>query len=330
MNRPARPAGRDIELRAADGTAIAACLYEPDAPSGRAVVIHPATGAPQTYYARFAGFLAEQGWHVLSFDYRGIGASRAPGSLRSLRATMSDGARLDAGAALAWVVQELQPQRCYAVGHSFGGQTLGLVPGADRYAACLAVASQSGYWRHWPGLRRAGMWLVTHAVLPGVSRAAGYFPMAALGQGEDLPAGVAREWAAWCRHPEYLVGHLGAHAEYARLRAPLRVVWIADDYIYAPRKAAEALLALYPNAKGEIWEVSPQALGVKKIGHFGFFRDTHRETLWREAAKWLARCIRPGSSTATALADEPTPATGSALAMPGAGPIGPKTRATSG
>ena len=61
MNRPARPAGRDIALRAADGTAIAACLYEPAAPTGRAVVIHPATGAPQTYYARFAGFLAEQG-----------------------------------------------------------------------------------------------------------------------------------------------------------------------------------------------------------------------------------------------------------------------------
>jgi predicted alpha/beta hydrolase len=26
---------------------------------------------------------------------------------------------------------------------------------------------------------------------------------------------------------------------------------------------------------------------VRKIGHFGFFRPEHRDTLWRDAAEWL-------------------------------------------
>ena len=32
----------------------------------------------------------------------------------------------------------------------------------------------------------------------------GYLPMRAFRQGEDVPAGVAREWAEWGRHPRYV------------------------------------------------------------------------------------------------------------------------------
>jgi len=31
----------------------------------------------------------------------------------------------------------------------------------------------------------------------------------------------------------------------------------------------------------------PRELGVKSIGHFGFFRERFRDSLWREAADWL-------------------------------------------
>jgi predicted alpha/beta hydrolase len=35
-------------------------------------------------------------------------------------------------------------------------------------------------------------------------------------------------------------------------------------------------------------QISPERLGARRIGHFGFFRPEHRDTLWREAADWLA------------------------------------------
>jgi predicted alpha/beta hydrolase len=33
--------------------------------------------------------------------------------------------------------------------------------------------------------------------------------------------------------------------------------------------------------------VDPEAFGGRKIGHFGFFRERFRESLWREAGDWL-------------------------------------------
>ena len=33
--------------------------------------------------------------------------------------------------------------------------------------------------------------------------------------------------------------------------------------------------------------MAPADVGGAKIGHFGFFRPEHRDTLWRGAAEWL-------------------------------------------
>lgn len=275
-----------VRFPARDGYSLGANLYRPRVPGGASVVIHAAAGVRQEYYAKFSAYLAERGFTVLTFDYRGIGSSRPP-VLRGFKARMRDWAALDAAGALEYLEHAAPGARVSVVGHSFGGQCLPLVPGNERYASAMAVASQSGYWRHWSGPARAGMWLVTHVVLPGVSRLVGYFPARKLGQGEDLPAGVAREWAGWCRHPGYIVGALREEARYAQFRAPLRVVWIADDR-YAPRAAAEALRAFYPSAQGALHEVRPGALGIDRIGHFGFFRERFRATLWKDAADWLS------------------------------------------
>lgn len=274
-----------FELPAKDGYPLGATLFHPDHPNGRALQIQAAAGVRQDYYARFAAYLAERGFAVLTFDYRGVGRSR-PADIRKLRARMRDWALLDSGAALDFLHRTYPASRLMLVGHSFGGQSFGIVPGHERLSAALAVGSQSGYWRHWSGPWRAGMWLLTHALLPGGSRLLGYFPGALLGQGENLPAGIALEWASWCRHPEYLVGALGAREEYASFAAPLRVYWMTDD-IYAPLAAAEAYLRFYPRARAELKRVAPRDVGAEAIGHFGFFRERFRDTLWRDAADWL-------------------------------------------
>ena len=103
---------------------------------------------------------------------------------------------------------------------------------------------------------------------------------------EALADRVATEWASWCRHPGYIVGALGAEGHYAGFRAPLRLVWIADDS-YAPLPAAKALLGFYPASPSEFLEVHPKDIGEGRIGHFGFFRERFRDTLWRQAADWL-------------------------------------------
>src|SRR5688572_17742879 len=88
---------QDLRLVAADGYRIGARLFEPKAPLGT-VVIHGATAVPQKFYWRFAKYLSNRGLRVVTYDYRGVGASK-PSTLRGFRATLSDWALLDARAA---------------------------------------------------------------------------------------------------------------------------------------------------------------------------------------------------------------------------------------
>lgn len=282
------PGVEPVNIPARDGYALAGMLFRPSAPNGRAVQVHAAAGVRQEYYAPFAAYLSGRGFTVLTFDYRGVGRSIA-GHPRALRARMQDWALLDAPAALDFLAMHSGQSKLLGVGHSFGGQSFAVLPGNERLSGLLAVASQSCYWRLWHGAARRGLWLLTHALLPAATRACGYFPGALMRQGENLPAGVALEWASWCQNPRYLVGALGLEERAARFKAPLRLVAMADDRIYAPRAAAEALLELYPQARHEFVWLDPADVGAERIGHFGFFRERFRDSLWRDAADWLEK-----------------------------------------
>jgi predicted alpha/beta hydrolase len=170
------------------------------------------------------------------------------------------------------------------VGHSFGGQALGLAPSGDQLSGVLTVGAQLGWYGHWPTrparLRLLATWSVAVPVLTALY---GYLPGWA-GTVEDLPAGVAREWAAWCRSPGYLIDLVtDAEARFASVEAPATVLAILDDD-YAPAPAVRAFAALLPRAT--VRQVGPADAGTDHIGHFGFFRPRCR-ALWSDAAEQL-------------------------------------------
>lgn len=267
---------------------LAGSLFEPTGAAQGAVLIAGAMGVPQRFYAGFANLLRERGVAVLTFDYHGIGAS-APASLRGFEASIHGWGEQDLGGAVDFLQTRFPGVPVQYVGHSVGGQLLGLVPRWERLDSALLIASQSGFWRLWPGATKYAMWLMWNAAIPVLTGALGFFPMGRLGQGEDLPAGVAREWAKWGRHPKYVISHAEAHGirGYAEFDRPLRSVAIADDS-YAPVPTVRALYDHYLSAPKDFVVVDPRSVGAKKIGHFGFFRSRFRDTLWADAAGWLA------------------------------------------
>lgn len=277
---------RALSLTAPDGRAIAADLVAPDDPRA-AVLIAPAMGVPRGYYARFARFLGSRGLAALTLDYRGVGGSRE-GSVRDVRASLLDWAELDLVAGTEALTKRYGTLPMRFVGHSVGGQLMGFVPDVP-FDAAVMVASQSGYWRHWDGAARAGMAVLWHAAIPAFVGTLGYLPGIALGGGEDLPAGVAKQWARWGRHPEYLgvSAREKGGAWFARWNGRLRAYAIADD-AYAPERSVRALVAMYPAADREVRVVAPRDVGASKIGHFGFFRPALERTLWPEVASFLA------------------------------------------
>lgn len=290
---PATVETRERTIEARDGFQLAATLVSP--PAGTAVrgrvLINPATAVKRGYYLRYAQFLAENGFLVLTFDYRGIGGSR-PDKLRGFEATMQQWAQLDSAAALDWLEAILSELPLILVGHSFGGQALGLLPAGGRLQAVVTVAAQSGYWRHWPGFYGWGMWWTWHVLIPALTGIWGYLPAKRLGLFEDLPTGVAREWARWGRHPEYILRDEQHRQGYRDFDRPVLAFSFSDD-LYAPKAAVRALQAALPKALITDRHREPDDYGVQAIGHFGFFRERFRESLWQESLDWLTK-IRAG------------------------------------
>jgi predicted alpha/beta hydrolase len=274
-----------FRIPALDGFHLAATCYEPEAAgTDKVVLINSATAVRRRYYDAFARFLAGEGFTVLTYDYRGIGDSR-PRSLVGFRAWMHQWAEDDQEGVLDWIAGHLRPARLLVVGHSVGGQIVGLADNNSRINGMLGVAAQNGYWGNWPSPKRYWLALRWHTV-PVVSRLFGYVP-GWLGVKEDLPDGVAREWAAWCRRPGFMFEDYEERRwGFESFEKPILAYSFEDD-AYAPRRAVESLLETYRNARITHRHIVPQKLGTKAIGHFGFFRERFKETLWREAAGWL-------------------------------------------
>jgi predicted alpha/beta hydrolase len=276
-------AAREVAIAATDGYRLGATVFETRR-ARTTVVIHGATAVPQSYYAAFAEWLAMTGVRVVTYDYRGVGASRR-GSLKGFAATMTDWVERDARAVHAWAGDDVA-----MIGHSFGGQLIGLLDDLRDVRAAVLVATQLGYYGHWPIAQRARLWATWHVVLPMVVAAAGYLP-GRLGLGEDLPAGVALEWARWCRDAEYLIGaRPDAAARFAAWSRPTMMIAVKDDPL-APARAIAALAARLSNAPLERRRID------EPLGHFGFFRP-RASAHWDEVAEFLcAPAITPFVTT---------------------------------
>ena len=269
-----------LELRCADETALSATLFAPDAAPARAtVVLAGAMAVAPAFYTPFARHLASRGLAALTFRYRGMGRQA-----RDSRATIADWGRLDLDAAIGFA---LSRGRAFAVGHSVGGQILGMAPRASQLSALALVAAQSGWWRWWRGLRRLLMLSLWYGTVPLIAHLLGKMPMRAFGAGEDLPRGVALQWARWCRSRSYLLRDATPES-YAAVRAPLLAISIADDPL-APRAAVDWLAGLYGATSRDRVHLAPADAGLRAIGHFGFFREASAPA-WPRVSDFLLAC----------------------------------------
>jgi predicted alpha/beta hydrolase len=277
----------ELSIAARDGYPLAATRHSASGEPRATVLIASATAVPRGFYSRFATFLAESGFDVLTFDCRGIGGSR-PKSLRGFPGRMRDWASLDVSAAVDFAASLNPGKPLVYVGHSFGGQALGLLPNSNKVSRALLVASQVGYWRYVvPATERYRVYVLLRFVGPLVARAFGYLP-GSIGLGDGLPRDAFLEWAGWCLKPNYLFDDptLDTLANYPRYAGAMRAIGIADDP-WATPPAIARLLQGYSGTKPEHLTLKPSSIGASKIGHFGYFRQDARKA-WQDAADWLA------------------------------------------
>ena len=279
------------QITSADGTAVAVRTYASEAGGAQgSVVIGGAMGVKQDFYAPFAQWLAGQGYHVLSFDYRGMGESRPAAQADSLRGFDADLFQwaADFDAVIGHALQAAPGTPLYIVGHSLGAQLPGMLAHRNRIAGLVSVAAGSGYWRdNAPSLKRVALYF-WYVLVPPVTALFGYFPGKRLRKVGDLPRGVMLQWRRWCLNPRYHVGAEGAvvREQFEAVRFPLVALSITDDELMTER-GTQVLVDCYANAPRRIERVAPADAAAKRIGHFGLFRDQFQSTLWARVATLL-------------------------------------------
>ena len=267
----------------ADSHALAARFFSPGdsypTPRG-AVIVVPAMGVSQEYYADFANWLALNGYAAITFDYRGMGHSRR-GSLRGFKADIFDWARLDCNAAADALTKLFPGAPLYWIGHSLGGQILAFFPQHQRLQKAITIATGSGYWRENVWMLRSYVWWLWYFVVPVSLPLFDYFPGRKLKKVGDLPRGVMAQWRRWCLNRDYAVGAEGdpVRRQYAAVETPIVSLSFTDDEFMSARNT-ESLHGFYTNARRTMKRIAPGDIGVKRIGHFGFFRHRFAENLW--------------------------------------------------
>ena len=275
------PAVELLEVVAADGTSLAATSYAPHGEPAAAVLVVPAMGVRQDYYADFACWLAGRGLLAFTFDYRGTGRSLR-GPLRAAKADLVTWGRLDCAAIVALAAARSGGRPVFWIGHSLGGQLLPFVENLGCVSRAITVATGSGYWReNAPWLRPRAFWL-WHVVVPLTLPLFGCFPGRRLRKVGDVPRGAMEQWRRWCLHPEYAVGAEGEPVRdlFAAVRVPIVSLSFADDE-YMSARNIEAIHTQYTGSSVTLRRVSPTDVGGARIGHFGFFRPRFATTLWQ-------------------------------------------------
>ncbi len=292
--------GTDVEITCRDGYQLTARHFAPPPHRNRGTtaIIAPATGAKASYYWRYASYLASVEFSVVVADYRGVGRSApqgAPRTLKGLHVRWHHWGTLDLDAVIGWAQQNNSPEgRMVVVGHSFGGLAACLAPRAPAISRLLMVGTQHAHWPDYARDRRLQMLWRWHLAMPIITAAYGYFPGRQLGWLEDLPRGVAFDWAKGYRNFACTIGRRDADAlaRCAGLTFEILAVAPTDDE-FATATDVHRALAYLPRADVRICFIDPATVGTDQIGHLGLFNDRFRNSLWPRSANWLSAGWRP-------------------------------------
>lgn len=269
-------------LTTSDNHTLTIYRFVPEGEVKADVVIAAAMGAGQSYYAPMARWLTKQGFRVTTFDYRGMGESRHH-HLRQYHNDIMDWAKTDCSLVLNHVLENAGDTPIYWIGHSLGGQVFPLVENIHRVTKIITVASGTGYWKHNAPELRKKVWWFWFLIVPVALRVYGYFPGKKMGMVGDLPRRVMSQWRKWCMHPEYCVGveQKDVAGKFDSFSRPIHSIALTDDEMLSHRNI-QALFGLFGSKDKHLTTVNPRDLGLKRVGHLGFFKSDFADNLWRD------------------------------------------------
>ncbi len=271
-----------------DGFPISVHKFTPKSPNNKTIVFAPAVAVPQKFYFHLAEHLAQKGCNVFTFDYRGIGSSMSQ-SIQSLKDHGYFSWAGDFKEVSRYAKEEFPNNQQYAIGHSYGGNSLGFSDVYQYYDKYLTIASQFGYYKHFK-LKMQLLILINFGIfVPLTTFILGYYPSGWFGLGKPLTTKVAKDWAKFLLHPDSMLSFTKESNTtfYENIKEPMLLVSIEDD-LFAPKKSVDILgKRVYSNALVTRKHLKPRDYNLKEIGHFDFFRKKNQDILWPIVSEWF-------------------------------------------
>lgn len=274
---------------------LTASVYVPENTENEAIknalMITPATGIKRSFYHRFATYLVNQGFGVITYDNKGIGDSLTC-PLSKCDASLISWGRHDATAVLEALQYEFPNAKYHLIGHSAGGQLIGLMPNYQVLSSVVNIACSSGRIKNMEMPFKANAMLFMNGAITLGNLLLGYTPSDKFNMGEALPRGVAKQWRDWCNGKGYIKTAFGETIfthYYDQLNTPALWLNFSDDDI-ANAKNVEDMLAVFSAMPVEREMLEPQQFGLTKIGHMKFFSaKTYKKApqLWKMVTDWI-------------------------------------------
>ena len=276
----------EIKINCEDGIELSGTIYQPNVIKA-SIMIAPATGVKRQFYNSFATYLSENGFGVLTFDNRGIGQSKGK-SINDVNASLVNWGKLDMTAVLEQLKLSFPNVNYHLIGHSAGGQLVGLMKNAKELKSMLNFGSSSGSLKYskYPFKLKSSFWL--NFYIPISNLIFGHTKSHWLGMGEPLPKLVSSEWRRWCNGKGYIKVDLdNSIKDHLFYEITLDSLWLhAKDDEIANFESVKDMIRVYSKISSEIVTLNPSDYGFKEIGHMKFFSSKKKE-LWSFALKWL-------------------------------------------
>jgi len=255
------------------------CSLYNDTSSDTMVIIASAAGVLQSFYRKLAQFFQTNGISVVTFDYTGIGKS-LNGNIKKENCSLANWGNRDLEAVIIHTIKTFPHHKLILLGHSIGGQLIGLAPSSYKADKIILVAAQSGYWKFWKGVSKIRMWINWYLLVPALIKVFGYLPSKKFSRMESLPKNVAEEWTKWCRSSDYLFASFSYNKLYFdRIKCKLTSISIDDDF-FAPKKSVGWLTTKFENAGIKCLHLFPKDFNTLKIGHFSLFTEKFKNSIW--------------------------------------------------
>ncbi|PKG79289.1 alpha/beta hydrolase [Shewanella sp. Actino-trap-3] len=278
---------KQTTIKCSDGELLAATVYEPTITVKGAILMAPATGIKRQFYGNFANYLASNGYGVITFDNRGIGGSSTVPVAKSASSLQCWGEK-DMPAVLECLKEVFPNTNYHLVGHSAGGQLIGLMHNAMDISSMFNFACSSGQLKNMKLAYLIQAHFFMNFFIPFSNAMFGHTKSQWLGMGEPLPKDVAKQWQQWCNGQGYVKTAFGKTVHqhyYNELTLPSLWVNAVDDDIANNANVAD-MMSVFPKLNGQTLTLTPSDYGLSDIGHMKFF-SSKSQTLWPLALNWL-------------------------------------------